>query len=311
MLCAVLGVFHPPLDFNNRYLALGSFLLLGRFAYQKFASIWFTTAHDGPRHFSAVAFFHFVVLSILTLAPALLCFYQLGLTPPRLDAFLSGWAHAHPAQRDTTDTTVLWPVEVRNKYGFIDKTGALVISAQFDAAQSLSEGVAAVCFGRCDFVDTKRKTEDVLFPNQRVYEGAWGYVNGHGQMVITPQFSMASEFSQGLAAVCVGERFVPDDHSPWHCGYIDHSGKLVIPAQFSYSREFDDSGIAGVSVGSGEDTRWGFINKSGRFLINPQFPYAENFRDGLAIVHEKKTDTQPSYIDRTGRYVWRPPEAVP
>ena len=31
VLSAVLGLFHPPLDFSNRYLALGSFLLCSPF----------------------------------------------------------------------------------------------------------------------------------------------------------------------------------------------------------------------------------------------------------------------------------------
>jgi hypothetical protein len=94
MICAVLGLFHPPLDFNNRYLALGSFLLFFSFAGQKSGAIWFTTAHGGPRYFSAVAFFQSVALWIFTAAFALLFLHQLGQTP-RFDALPSALWHAH------------------------------------------------------------------------------------------------------------------------------------------------------------------------------------------------------------------------
>ena len=51
----------------------------------------------------------------------------------------------------------------------------------------------------------------------------WGYIDKSGKIVIEPQFDDASSFSEGLAAVCLG------DYCPlrgkW--GYIDKSGEYV------------------------------------------------------------------------------------
>jgi hypothetical protein len=53
--------------------------------------------------------------------------------------------------------------------------------------------------------------------------GNYGYVNKKGLLVIKPQFSEVQNFSQGLAAVKVGDNW----------GYIDKTGKVVIKPQYS------------------------------------------------------------------------------
>ncbi|MEO0020342.1 MAG: WG repeat-containing protein [candidate division WOR-3 bacterium] len=74
----------------------------------------------------------------------------------------------------------LFPVKVKDKWGYIDKTGNLVINPQFDDAWSFSEGLAVVQIG------------DKL-----------GYIDKTGNLVISPQFAFASAFSEGLAAVMI------------------------------------------------------------------------------------------------------------
>ncbi len=73
------------------------------------------------------------------------------------------------------------PVAVANasgKWGFIDRTGALVIDYQFDDAKSFSNGLAAVKQG-----------------------GDWCYVNLKGEVVIDESFEEATPFKNGIATV--------------------------------------------------------------------------------------------------------------
>jgi hypothetical protein len=86
------------------------------------------------------------------------------------------------------------------KYGFIDKTGELVIPFQYDETHGFSEDMAPVQI-----------------------EGNWGYIDRKGLMVIEPQFDYAQNFSEALAAI-------RDQDGKY--GYIDKSGVYVIDPQF-------------------------------------------------------------------------------
>ncbi len=89
---------------------------------------------------------------------------------------------------------------IRNgKYGFIDKTGQIVINPQFKFAWSFSEGLAAVEIG----------------DKQAILGGKWGYIDKTGKYVINPQFDEAWEFMYGHAMVKIGGKI----------GTIDKTGK--------------------------------------------------------------------------------------
>jgi len=85
-------------------------------------------------------------------------------------------------------------VMVGGKWGFIDKTGKIVIPAQFDEAQSFSEGFAVVKVG-----------------------GKWGFIDNTGKYVVTPTYDGVNSFSNGLAQVFKNKKM----------NYIDKTGKLI------------------------------------------------------------------------------------
>ncbi|MEO0080855.1 MAG: WG repeat-containing protein [candidate division WOR-3 bacterium] len=60
--------------------------------------------------------------------------------------------------------------------------------------------------------------------------------------------------------------------------------------------------------------KWGFIEKTGRHIAEPHFDEAWDFSDGLAEVnigcrpdkYNRTCGGKTGYIDRTGKYVWKP-----
>lgn len=72
----------------------------------------------------------------------------------------------------------LAPVEKNGKYGFIDKTGKLMIALRYDGARGFEEGLAAV-----------------------QQNDKWGFIDRTGKIVIAPQYDDAFGFSEGLANV--------------------------------------------------------------------------------------------------------------
>jgi hypothetical protein len=174
----------------------------------------------------------------------------------------------------------LFPVREDDKsgYGYIDKSGKMVIPPQFKSAGPFSEGLAAV----------------------RI-KGRYGYIDRSGKMVIPPQFEHASPFSEGLALI---------NSNGNQCGYIDQSGKLVINGEeFVLARGFSE-GLAAVM---GRNEKYGFIDKTGKFVIQPQFYRVGDFSEGLAAVQpvDASWPGNLAYINQRGQVVIKSMSTLP
>jgi len=99
-----------------------------------------------------------------------------------------------------------------------------------------------------------------------------------GRYVINPQFDAADHFSDGLAAVRIGDK----------AGFIDKTGEFVINPQFGFADSFSE-GLAKVRIGDDTTGKDGFIDKTGLLVIHPQFDNAWEFSDGLALVQDGMT----------------------
>jgi hypothetical protein len=145
------------------------------------------------------------------------------------------------------------------KWGYIDKTGKIMIDTKYDDAGEFSEGLAPVR------ILADEKYTDITGASHYLTEGAhdfkgirgrWAFIDRTGRIIIEPKFDEALPFTEGLAAVCIGN---PNfNKGKW--GFIDTSGNYVMDPQFAGAGDFKH-GLATARIPG-----WtGFINKAGAF----------------------------------------------
>jgi hypothetical protein len=173
----------------------------------------------------------------------------------------------------------LYYVVKDDKWGFIDETGRVVITPQFDSANSFSDERALVAAG-----------------------GKPRYIDTSGHFINTPPFDIGGNFAEGLAPVNVGQVRIPNIgiiSAPGRWGYINTVGALVIPMKFQLADEFHE-GLAAAHLGKTS----GFIDHTGRFRINAPFDVSWGFSEGVVLV---KSNLQMIYLDRRGKRLATPP----
>ncbi|OYD89769.1 hypothetical protein CDG76_33730 [Nostoc sp. 'Peltigera membranacea cyanobiont' 210A] len=192
--------------------------------------------------------------------------------------------------------TSLKRIKIDKKYGYIDQTGQIAITPQFDIAWAFSKGLAVVKMDeKFGYID---KTGQLFIPLK--FDDAWdfskglalvkidkkfGYIDKTGQLVIPLQFDDAKNFCEGLALVKIDEKF----------GYIDKTGQLLIPLQFDDAWNFSE-GLGKVRI----DEKSCYINKTGQIVIQPNYDDAWSFSEGLALI---KMGDKLGYIGKSGQLV--------
>ncbi len=104
----------------------------------------------------------------------------------------------------------------------------------------------------------------------------WGYLRWEN-VVIEYQFDAADYFSEGLAAVRIGDEIT----GKW--GFINSDGKMIIKPQFDAAGYFSE-GLAAVRIGDKAIGKWGYINTDGKMIIKPQFDDVKTFYGKFAQV---------------------------
>ena len=181
-------------------------------------------------------------------------------------------------------------MQEKNKdyWGFLNKNGTYIYtSTSLEEIYSFKEGLTCIRKdGKVVFMDTNlnvyskpeikitsvtelKQFSEGLIAFQDIYK--YGYMNKEGKVVIQPKYDKVTDFSEGLAAVRLGENRI--------------------------------------------EGRWGFIDKQGNVIIDFKFFDVKPFKNGLAWVYEadesgysyKWTKKENwGYIDKTGKYVWKP-----
>jgi hypothetical protein len=181
-----------------------------------------------------------------------------------------------PKQIDSVyykEIELLAAVQQGEKWGFINKTGKVVVAAKYDFVYDFSEGMAVVGI-----------TGEEL--------PQYGYVDYTGKEIIAPKYNGANSFKEGLAAISV----IDTATYLARTGFIDKTGKEIIPLKFASVHDFSD-GMAAVSP---DGKKWGFINSKGQMTVIPQFDNVYDFSEGLAKVYKS---LKWGFVDKTGNTI--------
>lgn len=177
-------------------------------------------------------------------------------------------------------------VEVNGQWGYYKLTP--------DSGEEIRR-LMQICLVRC-FNRAEDRAERVAKddgPHPMRIGGKYGYVAELGAVVIPPQFDDAMPFSEGLAAVRVG------DAQGGRWGYIKRDGTFAIQPRFSGASFFSD-GLAVITVDDYFDGKQGYVDRDGKVVIEAQFDEAREFRHGFAAVNLGGTW---QHIDHGGRAV--------
>ncbi len=188
------------------------------------------------------------------------------------------------------DTSNVYAIKKGRFYGFIDRLGNPVISAQFAYALDFSEGLAAVNVGG------NASGRDM--PT----DGKWGFIGTNGKFVINPVYYSPPNggmpydaqdlapvmhdgyrFIDGLAAVRLEKRWVyinPDNQIVIDF-VLRKAGSEIDSLNILSARTFSE-GLAAVFV----DGFWGYINKKGELVIEAKYLFPVDFSCGYALVSE-------------------------
>jgi hypothetical protein len=178
-------------------------------------------------------------------------------------------------------------VQSNGKYGYINQQGKLVFPCIYDSASDFQDGQARVVQkGQTEVIvslkDEKEKpavTEKtpvpmpVPEPELRLIErsGKFGFKDFDGNTVILPKYTIAYDFSEGLAQVQLDNKW----------GFINKKGVIICPIQYDDCNAFSE-GLAVVQ----KNGVYGYINKDGKIRILPQYSSASNFKEGSANVEK-------------------------
>lgn len=191
---------------------------------------------------------------------------------------------------------------------YLNNRGEWLTNTIYAVAGNFQEGFAAV----------RLPGENNVNNPERI--GFWGFIDKTGKMVLPlgPEITQARGFSEGLAAVHIARvsrrtvgGVVEENHEAEHWGFIDKTGKIVL--------EFKMGEIAGdfheklAWVRDGGDAV--YVDKTGKKVIHLENGRREggavkpqDFKGGLArVIYDvpNRPAGEWTYIDRTGRAVWK------
>jgi WG containing repeat len=171
-------------------------------------------------------------------------------------------------------------VYINHKYGFINRSGKIVIQPKF--SQSWDE-----------FQNGYTPVEIGDYPN-----GKWGLIDQKGQFVIKPEFDFIERAFNGFYKLKIGDK----------SGFADSSGHIISRVDSVWKGDFSE-GLVSISYDDGNT--WGYRNEQGKIVIQPQFMNADVFIESKAsvmidgIINSEGSSGTFALIDTSGHEICR------
>ena len=199
-----------------------------------------------------------------------------------------------------------WPTPTRilkkNKYGYVNKSGDMVVKAKYDYATDFREDRARVGkAGKYGFVDAEgnevvpmkyiaASNYNYGYAVVKTGEDEFFFIDNSGNKMNDIIYYDAKSFNEGLAAV---------QNEFYKYGFIDTVGNEVIPFVYNNVSWFVE-GIAAVSKNENGKIKYGYIDKSGNEITEFIYDEAKDFQDGVARV---KQNDKYGLIDKFGSFI--------
>ncbi len=215
--------------------------------------------------------------------------------------------------------TILFPIQIKDKWGYTNVQGKMVIAPMYDYAESFCEGYAVVALNNqpCVINSANMRVIDTgLYSSiQRFSEGfakVRDYKNhqffidyeGNQKIVVNDAYYDARPFHNGLSLVAqeseIHETKFGKDISTlgYRFGYMNKQGEIVIPIGLDDADDFVD-GIARYKQG----TKFGLLDSNGKKIIEAKYFNIGAFHDNLAIVD---AGGRYGFINNEGKEVIKP-----
>ncbi|AZN42416.1 WG repeat-containing protein [Paenibacillus albus] len=197
------------------------------------------------------------------------------------------------ANKKADTETILYPVQVGGKWGYINKMGKIAIKPSYAWADDFHEGVAIV-----ETIKTSNGSKDEDMEDRVRY----GAIDSSGKMVVKPVYSSITKYTEGVAGAIIA-----DNAADLKYFILNNKGKVLyaLPENMQIvSMLFNGSQLPTQSEGmilvqDDLTEKYGYINRYGKVILPYQYNEAANFSNGLALV--KNDHNQNEYIDAAGK----------
>ena len=173
----------------------------------------------------------------------------------------------------------IFPFNKREKWGYKNKTGKIVIQPQYQKANNF----VSLTVDNNSLIKEPTPIAGVQINNK------WGFINHKGDFVIPPQYDVVSNsFFEGMSRISTNDKW----------GFLDSSGNIIVQPQYEFISNFGE-GLVAFRING----KTGYLNKKGEIVIKPIFDQSYIFVNGLALT---QLDKKWGFIDKSGKWTIPP-----